>query len=436
MVMRIAKRTLSAITALSIIFSSTDLANSAGVKADASCSKKGATQIVGNKRYTCISNGKKLVWNSGVMVKSNKALPTQKPTSVPIPDPASNSTPSATPSPIIKKVFVSAEQAEVNKSCNLIGEEAFTLQGPVVCENEVWKVAARDYSIRSLAFHRILDHWNKQSDVNLKLKINADSSAGSWVKQIEDGIKVGAKFWGTSSSSSPALPVFISDNHLYIENELAKEGILQTPQDKVRNAEAKGGQAGFHGSFDSPNMYMDFLFKNDRDRKDVGFWGVGPHEYTHFAQSVQTKGIWLPVNRLVWLPEGMATYISAALGPMYGMPRNQMSYWESNAKGELTPLTFFIGEDQNIYNHRGWSAVYSSGSIASEAIVALIGIEAVTNIWTDIGKGMTNEQVYKKNLGLDGRTLSAFFEEYVQSVRDGKRWSLTQLQSKYESLKK
>jgi hypothetical protein len=407
-----------------VLMSFTPNVSSAAPKTGAVCSKKGATQVSGNLKYTCISKGKKLVWNSGVLVKTTSNLPTSKPSAAP----------SSTPLP--EKIFVTAQNAEVNKNCYTEGEEAFTLQGPVVCENQIWKIASRDYSIRALAFHKVLEHWNKQSDVNLKLNIYLDPAAGSWVNQIEAGIRAGARFWGTSSESSRALPIFVSDNHLFIENELAKVGITQSAEDRARNARAQGGQAGFHGSFDSPNMYMDFLFKKERDRQDVGFWQVGPHEYTHFAQSVQTKGKWLPENRLVWLPEGMATYIGSALGPMYAMPRNQMSNWEDNAKVERTPLTFFIGEDPSIYNQNGWSAVYSSGSLASEALLALIGIDAVSNIWNDIGKGLTNEQSYKKNIGLDGRTLSAFLEEYVQSIRDGKRWSLSQLQSKYEALKK
>lgn len=47
---------------------------SAVVKAGASCAKFGATSTVSGKKYTCIKNGKKLVWNKGVAVKKSISL--------------------------------------------------------------------------------------------------------------------------------------------------------------------------------------------------------------------------------------------------------------------------------------------------------------------------------------------------------------------------
>lgn len=41
-------------------------------KAGSSCSKKGATQIYQNKKFTCVSSGKKLIWDKGVVVKKTE----------------------------------------------------------------------------------------------------------------------------------------------------------------------------------------------------------------------------------------------------------------------------------------------------------------------------------------------------------------------------
>ncbi|TRZ86865.1 MAG: hypothetical protein D4R83_03785 [Streptomycetaceae bacterium] len=41
----------------------------AAVKPGAKCVKQGATTTSKSKKYTCIKNGKKLVWNKGVIVK-------------------------------------------------------------------------------------------------------------------------------------------------------------------------------------------------------------------------------------------------------------------------------------------------------------------------------------------------------------------------------
>jgi hypothetical protein len=54
-----------AMVALLILSVSTPSANSA-TKAGAKCTKVGITSVVGNKTFTCIKSGKKLVWNKGI----------------------------------------------------------------------------------------------------------------------------------------------------------------------------------------------------------------------------------------------------------------------------------------------------------------------------------------------------------------------------------
>jgi hypothetical protein len=43
-------------------------AQAATAKAGAKCTKAKTTQIVGNKKFTCVKSGKKLVWDKGVTV--------------------------------------------------------------------------------------------------------------------------------------------------------------------------------------------------------------------------------------------------------------------------------------------------------------------------------------------------------------------------------
>lgn len=72
----------------------------AAVKAGATCTKAGTTSTVGGMKYTCIKNGKKLVWDKGVKVIAPKpsAIPTASPT--PIATPTSTPTPAPTPTTI------------------------------------------------------------------------------------------------------------------------------------------------------------------------------------------------------------------------------------------------------------------------------------------------------------------------------------------------
>jgi hypothetical protein len=63
----------------------------AAVKAGDTCKKAGTTATANGKKYTCIKNGKKLIWNKGVAIAVPKPTSTATPTSTA--SPSTNSTP-------------------------------------------------------------------------------------------------------------------------------------------------------------------------------------------------------------------------------------------------------------------------------------------------------------------------------------------------------
>jgi len=66
---------------------------SAAVKTGDTCKKVGTTATANGKKYTCIKNGKKLVWNKGVAVAKPVPAVTPKPTPTPTSTPSQTSTP-------------------------------------------------------------------------------------------------------------------------------------------------------------------------------------------------------------------------------------------------------------------------------------------------------------------------------------------------------
>lgn len=90
--------------------------SSAAVKAGSACTKQGVKQISGGKSFTCIKQGKKLIWNKGVAVK--KPAPAATPTAAPTPSAAASSTPAATPTPAPTKVGYTMTQVRTHDSAS------------------------------------------------------------------------------------------------------------------------------------------------------------------------------------------------------------------------------------------------------------------------------------------------------------------------------
>jgi len=374
----------------------------AAPKAGQKCSKAGITQTLSGKKFTCIKSGSKLVWNKGVTVTK--------------------------PAASIK--FAPAQEAEQNLGCYTDKETAFSLSGPLICKKERWTLVQRaDDSVESRAYRYVLERWNKQPEANLTIDFYIDTTSGDWVYEIEKGLRAGARFWGTSAPGSRPIPAFISENPIFIEEALAKAGIQQTIDDRDRNRNARGGQAGFHGG---QNSYWDFLFKDPSSRTNVGYFQVGPHEYTHYAQSqLVGAGSWNEAGP--WFNEGLASFIGSALGPMIKMPHNQMDNWRGNIGPSMsTPLAFFNESKESVYRSSEWGNVYPMGALATQAVVALVGIEPVIAFYKDLGSLNNKEAAYKKNFTLESDQLVKLLQGYIDSIKLRKEWTLSALETQYK----
>lgn len=353
---------------------------------------------------------------------ASKVTPTKKSKSTPVP----------TKAPM--KVYVGAFEAELNKYCNEKGATAFSLSGPLVCTNEKWILADKNSSISAAAFASVISRWNRMPETDINLKINKGPKVGVWADKIPVGIKAGARFWGTNDLNPPSLPIFISDSHIFIEQQLAKAGIIQDEKSKLQNASTHGAQAAFHID---PNgvAYFDFLFEREDVRHDVGFFQVGPHEYTHFAVYLISKGNWIKNGNLPWLNEGMASYIGSALGPMCGMPHNEMEDWMRNLQFTHEKLTTFSAENAAALSSDQLNDIFPTGAFASEALVALAGIDSYVNLYTDLANGKSYDEAFLSNFGTSSLALTKMLSNYVESVKANKPWTLKELQDKYSAIK-
>ncbi len=79
------KKIVSVLIMSGLFFIQQDIPANAAAKAGAKCTKIGIKSVVGNKTYTCIKSGKKLLWNKGVVrLTTPSATPTAVPVEIPI----------------------------------------------------------------------------------------------------------------------------------------------------------------------------------------------------------------------------------------------------------------------------------------------------------------------------------------------------------------
>jgi hypothetical protein len=264
------------------------------------------------------------------------------------------------------------------------------------------------------------------------LKLRIDPAAGDWKLIIADGINAGARLWGTSKATDPSIPAYISERGEYVSEQLKADGIRENPEDAKRNRDASargGGQAGSHGS------YFDFIF-SDAGVHSYGLTQAGTHEYTHFSQQVLSNNRTSSGLREFWLDEGCASFAGVNMGGVLGVSQNQRTDLIENlgVQKNKMPLTFFSRGNQNSYSDPRINEVYDTGFIACEALVALKGIDSIAQVYTELSDpSATYETVLKSVYGMSQDSLLKFLQGYLNSVRAGKPYSLSDLESKYEA---
>jgi hypothetical protein len=97
-----------------------------------------------------------------------------------------------------------------------------------------------------------------------------------------------------------------------------------------------------------------------------------------------------------------------------------------------TPIAFFNENNESVYRSSEWGNVYPLGAFATQAVVALVGVDAVMSFYQDLGSSSDKESAYKKNFKLESSKLVTVLQGYIDSIRSKKEWSLPTLETKYK----
>jgi hypothetical protein len=144
-----------------------------------------------------------------------------------------------------------------------------------------------------------------------------------------------------------------------------------------------------------------------------------PHELFHIVQDTLDEGPGgqvlppgNPLYRPVWLTEGSAQFMGEAIVAY----RGYQPYWGNHFTASESDAA---GEDFILSRHEayvGSSDPYAYGSLATEYIVASVGIEPLMNIWKLAGQGASFEDAFEEALGISVQDFYATYDAMVEEM--------------------
>ena len=412
-----------AITASALLFPESA---EAAVKAGQICKKINQSATSNGKKFTCIKSGKKLIW---------KFAPASKVADTPLKLPTVSA---EEPKAQERQLEVtSSAAAKVGTGCSFSGTHVGLLEGPAQCKEvngqRIWSLIAKENdSVASRAYRYVLEKYLAAPEGNLAMDIRMDPNTPDWGKKIEKGMFAGARFWGTSPVGSAPVPTLISADLKWWPAQL--DALNYSGKDEYLKRIATGTcQAGFHGG---ANPFWSFAFREANCVTNVGFKQVPAHEYTHYAQAVLSGSLNSQKPRVPWMEEGLASFIGGALGVASDMGTDLRFSWASDLRGNLVAVDFFSKDERSVYESPNWGSIYPVGAIATEGLVALIGMDGVLKYYSGIKDGLSADQAMVSALGLSVFKAAKLLDGYVTSVSSMNDWSLAKLQSEWESAKK
>ena len=366
------KRQIAFLSILSLFLSLPLIPVNAAVKAGGTCSKAGITSVAASKTYTCVKSGKKLVWNKGVAVA------------------ASNPTPAATPT-------TAANYATL--------WEKYSWVKPTSSSSVV--TAATDKFSAYVAVTR-----TNSTVIKIAAQDGSDQTLLGWIK---DGANLVAKAFDYPKLSGPFLEVIAIDRE-WLEKTYIDNGYSENEAKNDRGRAFADGAPAFGGSttntFNSDVVTKNNLLVNDK----LGIMQLAGHEFFHAVQERISGGVPSPDGLGIapqWFWEGPATFIGlqtasylgladyTAEGREFAVVRSNQPSTKSSLLSEATKNT---GRPEAI-------DPYGIGAIATEFLVANVGMEKFMEVYKNLGKKQKFADSFETATGVELTDFYTMFEE-------------------------
>ncbi len=349
------------------------LAPSFAATQGASCVKAGATQTTGGKKFTCVKSGKKLVWSKGVTVVK------------PIP------TPTPTPST--------------------------TANYATLWEKYSWVKPTSSSSVATAATNKFSAYVavtrSKDTVIKIAAQDGADQTLVSWVK---DGSNLVAKAFDYPKFSKPFLAV-IGIDRAWVEKTYIENGYSVDEAKNDRGRAFAEGAPGFGGS--TTNTYNSGVITrgNYLVIDKLGMMQLPGHETFHAVQERISGGVPSPDGLGIapeWFWEGAATFIGLQTASYLGLAdytaegrEFALERMNLHPPTKSSPLSEATKIDQSPTD----PDPYGIGAIATEFLVANVGMEKFMEVYKNLGKKKKFADSFKTATGVELTDFYTMFEE-------------------------
>jgi hypothetical protein len=291
-----------------------------------------------------------------------------------------------------------------------------------------------DISLRS--YELLTSYLSKQpplsgSSVFMELSpLASEQLSQSTLLDMEQGFR----FWQAFTPASTKIHMIFADREDLKWFE-AKMNQIQSGNEKwlprilnLASEDKEAAYAGANGRDSQGNALFFYLPGKFTKADSPGWLGVGPHEWTHFAQIVMTGD---SDKTPCWFKEGQATYYGNAISSgdkskWASMWRQQLGTLNSDFPdfkrfSETQLLQWFKAHELNMPNNVcGPDGAFMIGGMATEYLVGTIGIEGINKFMLQIGKGKDWKSAFVE---ATGKSYEEEMDAIVKFVIQQREWA-------------
>ena len=369
------RRHLSLITLFALLFSIPLTPSQAAVKAGDTCKKAGVKSVASGKTFTCIKSGKKFVWDKGVAVTKPSAGSTP------------SATPSATPTPAPTPEIVYATLWEKYK----------------------WSKPTSSASIATAATEKFKTYAATNRSPSTTVKIVAQEGVdANLLKWVTDGSAFASKVFAYPQLSAPFVAVIAKDKE-FAEKAYNENGYTRDAKSLANYFDKVPAHGGPPNTYNNTMITSKGLLVSDK----IGMMQMPGHETFHFIQqsiagtSATPDGMGIAPQ---WFWEGPAVFVGLQTA-------NHLSLADYATEGRTFAVKRSISGPvkslklSEVTKNDGSSDPYGIGAIATEFLVANIGMEKFMSVYNNLGKNMKFPDAFKSATGVELADFYTMFEE-------------------------